>query len=92
MCHAILAHVEKEARDDPRESRVQARAVSRTPPYLRNAGSAVRNIVIHSTTKYMDGHATVVGGCVVDSGKFNWNNGKFPGLCEPDESQIPWTL
>ena len=44
------------------------------------------DIVIHSTTKYMDGHATVVGGCVVDSGKFNWNNGKFPGLCEPDES------
>ena len=44
------------------------------------------DIVIHSTTKYMDGHATVVGGCVVDSGKFNWNNGKFPGLCDPDES------
>ena len=44
------------------------------------------DIVIHSTTKYMDGHAAVVGGCVVDSGKFNWNNGKFPGLCEPDES------
>jgi len=44
------------------------------------------DIVIHSTTKYMDGHATVVGGCVVDSGRFNWNNGKFPGLCEPDES------
>lgn len=44
------------------------------------------DIVIHSTTKYMDGHATVVGGCVVDSGKFNWENGKFPGLCEPDES------
>ncbi|MBE7016427.1 MAG: O-acetylhomoserine aminocarboxypropyltransferase/cysteine synthase [Ruminococcaceae bacterium] len=44
------------------------------------------DIVIHSTTKYMDGHATVVGGCVVDSGKFNWDNGKFPGLCQPDES------
>lgn len=44
------------------------------------------DVVIHSTTKYMDGHATVVGGCVVDSGKFNWNNGRFPGLCEPDES------
>lgn len=44
------------------------------------------DIVIHSTTKYMDGHATVVGGCVVDSGKFNWNNGKFPELTEPDES------
>ena len=34
----------------------------------------------------MDGHATVVGGCVVDSGKFNWDNGKFPELTEPDES------
>ncbi len=44
------------------------------------------DIVIHSTTKYMDGHATVVGGVVVDSGKFDWNNGKFPELTEPDES------
>ncbi len=44
------------------------------------------DIVIHSTTKYMDGHATVVGGCVVDSGKFNWDNGKFPELTKPDES------
>lgn len=44
------------------------------------------DVVIHSTTKYMDGHATIVGGCVVDSGKFNWANGKFPELTEPDES------
>jgi len=44
------------------------------------------DIVVHSTTKYMDGHAQVVGGMVVDSGKFNWENGKFPELCEPDES------
>lgn len=44
------------------------------------------DIVIHSTTKYMDGHATVVGGCVVDGGKFNWDNGKFPELTQPDES------
>ena len=44
------------------------------------------DVVIHSTTKYMDGHAAVVGGCVVDSGKFNWNNGKYPELTEPDES------
>ncbi|MBO5060709.1 MAG: O-acetylhomoserine aminocarboxypropyltransferase/cysteine synthase [Clostridia bacterium] len=44
------------------------------------------DIVIHSTTKYMDGHATVVGGVVVDSGKFDWSNGKFPELTEPDES------
>ena len=46
------------------------------------------DIVTHSTTKYMDGHATQVGGCVVDSGNFNWldHADKFPGLCTPDES------
>lgn len=44
------------------------------------------DIVIHSMTKYMDGHASVVGGCVVDSGKFDWDNGKFTELTEPDES------
>lgn len=44
------------------------------------------DVVVHSTTKYMDGHATCVGGCVVDGGKFNWANGKFPELSEPDES------
>lgn len=44
------------------------------------------DIVMHSTTKYMDGHAMVVGGVIVDSGNFNWDNGKFPGLTQPDES------
>lgn len=44
------------------------------------------DIVIHSTTKYTDGHATSVGGMIIDGGTFNWNNGKFPGLTEPDES------
>ena len=46
------------------------------------------DIVTHSTTKYMDGLATQVGGCVVDSGNFDWlaNAEKFPGLCTPDES------
>ena len=44
------------------------------------------DIVTHSTTKYMDGHALQVGGVIVDSGKFNWANGKFPELTEPDES------
>ena len=44
------------------------------------------DIVVHSTTKYMDGHAVQVGGVVVDSGKFDWTNGKFPELCTPDES------
>jgi O-acetylhomoserine (thiol)-lyase len=44
------------------------------------------DIVVHSTTKYMDGHAVCVGGAIVDSGNFNWDNGKFPGLSEPDET------
>lgn len=44
------------------------------------------DIVIHSTTKYMDGHATYLGGVIVDSGNFDWTNGKFPEFTEPDES------
>lgn len=44
------------------------------------------DIIIHSTTKYMDGHAMQVGGVIVDGGTFNWANGKFPGLSTPDES------
>lgn len=44
------------------------------------------DIVIHSTTKYTDGHATSVGGVVIDGGSFNWDNGKFPELVEPDPS------
>ena len=45
------------------------------------------DIVTHSTTKYMDGHATVVGGCIVDSGKFDWSvGGRYPELTTPDES------
>ena len=46
------------------------------------------DIVTHSTTKYMDGHGGAVGGCIVDSGKFDWmaNKEKFPGLCTPDDS------
>ena len=44
------------------------------------------DIVTHSTTKYMDGHAVQVGGVIVDSGNFNWDNGKFPMLTQPDES------
>lgn len=44
------------------------------------------DIVIHSTSKYMDGHAIQLGGAIVDMGTFNWDNGKFPGLSEPDES------
>lgn len=44
------------------------------------------DIVVHSTTKYMDGHALQVGGVIVDSGNFDWDNGKFPEFVEPDES------
>lgn len=44
------------------------------------------DIVVHSTSKYMDGHAVQVGGVIVDSGRFDWSNGKFPGLTEPDDS------
>ena len=46
------------------------------------------DIVTHSTTKYMDGHAMCVGGAIVDSGNFDWSlyPEKFPGLCEPDDS------
>ena len=46
------------------------------------------DIVTHSTTKYMDGHGSCVGGAIVDSGKFDWlaHADKFPGLCQPDES------
>ena len=44
------------------------------------------DIVTHSTTKYMDGHAVALGGVIVDSGNFDWNNGKFPMLTEPDEN------
>ncbi len=44
------------------------------------------NIIVHSTSKYMDGHAVALGGVIVDGGNFNWDNGKFPDLVEPDES------
>lgn len=46
------------------------------------------DIVTHSTTKYMDGHASAIGGCIVDSGNFDWmaNRERFPGLCTPDDS------
>lgn len=44
------------------------------------------DIVIHSTTKYLDGHALQVGGVIVDSGKFNFNSEKFKDFCTPDES------
>lgn len=56
-----------------------------TPYYCRPIEYGA-DIVVHSTTKYLDGHATQVGGVIVDSGKFDWTNGKFPQLSEPDET------
>ncbi len=56
-------------------------------PYLCRPIDFGADIVTHSTTKYLDGHATSVGGIIVDSGRFNWEkSGKFPHLTEPDPS------
>ena len=55
-------------------------------PFLCRPMEWGADIVIHSTSKYMDGHAIQVGGVIVDSGKFDWTNGKFPCMTEPDES------
>ena len=44
------------------------------------------DIVVHSATKFIGGHGTTMGGVIVDSGKFNWANGKFPTFTEPDPS------
>lgn len=55
-------------------------------PYLCKPIEFGADVVIHSTSKYMDGHALQVGGVIVDSGKFDFTNGKFPEFCEPDES------
>ncbi|MBM7871373.1 O-acetylhomoserine (thiol)-lyase [Clostridium pascui] len=55
-------------------------------PYLCNPLEHGANIVIHSTTKYIDGHATSIGGIIVDGGNFNWENRKYPEFTEPDPS------
>lgn len=55
-------------------------------PYLCRPFEHGDDIVIHSATKFIGGHGTSIGGIIVDSGKFNWDNGKFPGLVEPDPS------
>lgn len=57
-----------------------------TTPYLFKAFEHGANIVVHSTSKYSDGHAVALGGIVVDGGNFNWDNGNFPDLVEPDPS------
>jgi len=55
-------------------------------PYLTRPFEFGADIVIHSATKFIGGHGTSMGGLVVDGGKFDWNNGKFPSLSEPDPS------
>ncbi|GGC97050.1 hypothetical protein GCM10007216_29820 [Thalassobacillus devorans] len=55
-------------------------------PYICKPITWGADIVVHSATKWIGGHGTTIGGVVVDSGRFNWTNGKFPGFTEPDES------
>jgi len=55
-------------------------------PYLCRPIEFGADIIVHSATKFINGHGTAIGGVIVDSGKFDWNNGKFPGLSEPDPS------
>lgn len=55
-------------------------------PALCNPLDFGAEVVIHSTTKYSDGHASCLGGMVIEAGRFNWENGKFPGMVEPDKS------
>ncbi len=55
-------------------------------PYLSRPIQWGADIVVHSATKFIGGHGTSIGGAIVDSGKFNWTNGKFPCIAEPDPS------
>ncbi len=55
-------------------------------PYLNRPFEWGANIVVHSTTKYIGGHGTSIGGMVVDGGNFDWGNGRFPGFTQPDAS------
>jgi O-acetylhomoserine (thiol)-lyase len=55
-------------------------------PYLNRPIEWGVNVVVHSTTKYIGGHGTSIGGIVVDGGNFDWGNGKFPGFSQPDPS------
>jgi O-acetylhomoserine (thiol)-lyase len=55
-------------------------------PYLVNPLEHGADIVVHSATKFIGGHGTSIGGVIVDSGKFPWDNGNFPGFTEPDPS------
>jgi O-acetylhomoserine (thiol)-lyase len=53
-------------------------------PYLCRPIEHGATLVVHSTTKYLTGNGTVVGGAIIDSGRFNWSNGKFPSLSDPE--------
>ena len=55
-------------------------------PYLCRPIEHGAHVVVHSATKFLGGHGTSIGGIIVDGGNFDWNNGKFPGLTEPDPS------
>ena len=55
-------------------------------PYLMQPLKHGADIVVHSTTKFIGGHGTAIGGAIVDSGKFDWTNGRFPSFVEPDPS------
>lgn len=55
-------------------------------PYLLRPIDYGADIVVHSATKYIGGHGTSIGGLIVDGGRFDWTNGKFPGFTEPDKS------
>lgn len=55
-------------------------------PYLNRPFEWGAHVVVHSTTKYIGGHGTSIGGMVVDGGNFDWGNGRFPGFTEPDAS------
>ena len=57
-----------------------------SPPPLLNPFEFGADVVVYSLTKIIGGHGTSIGGAIVESGKFNWNNGKFPELTEPDPS------
>ncbi len=64
-------------------------------PYLVNPLEWGADIVVHSMTKFIGGHGNSLGGIIVDSGKFDWGNGKFPGFTEPDASyhgMVWWNL
>ena len=55
-------------------------------PYFCRPIEFGANVVIHSTSKYLDGHAIALGGAITDGGNFNWNNGKYPQLSTPDQT------